>query len=155
MNIYDLFGPNRSKHDYKGVIHIGTELDKALQIPTVTMGRSLVPITIKYDKSELGERCPVFVYTAAGLQYHPNSFGWWGTLVYLNPQSIYIIDGDVASPIRDGEDGSELTYEFNFGGPLKDVVDHLRTGWRFAVQAIVVYDDGSQKLTGWDFLQVV
>ena len=124
---------------------------QVLKVPTVHMDDTDVPVTIDFNEEDLGTKKPTFIYTAMGPSYHPQPWGSWGTFAFLTPEYIYVVDGDIAGQVVDGK----VSYKFNFGKKLSQAVQHLGPGWRFLVQTLIVYDDGTQKLSGWDFLQVV
>ena len=151
MDIYTMFGPNKLYHDFCGKLSIQTAVDPNLGVPTVQMDEKIVPITVDFGEEELGTKKPAFIYTAMGPSYHPQPWGSWGTFAFLTPEYLYVVDGDNAGPLVD----NKISYTFNFGGKLSQVVKHLSPGWRFLVQSVIIYVDGTKKFSGWDFLQVV
>jgi len=155
VDVYELFGPKREVHNFIGRLEVNTEPNEELGVPTVSLEDDKVPVSIIFEEGELNGRKPVMAYSALGLKYHPHELGSWGTFVYLLPQSIYIIDGDVIRTTPEVLNLGKINYDINFGKKLKNRIQHIKPLWRFAVQALIVYDDGSQKFTGWDFLQVI
>lgn len=97
------------------------------------------------------------VYVVAGLDFRPTNLGFFGTFSMSSAEFVYLIDY-VPVSIPKTHDGIANVFvkdlRFKFGGRLRDKVAKISRGWRFVVQAALCYEDGSVRLTNWDFFDV-
>lgn len=151
-----LFGANPTQHVTVGeltLVKFNEETSMTERHTTAEVTDDRHNVKIKFSPDTLKNHgAPVMVYTVAGLGFHPHLMGSFGTFAFLTPEYVYIIDGDLV--LYATESSSEYHYTFNFGQALS-AQKNLRPGWRLAVQAAVVYADGTILLTDWDFLEVV
>lgn len=152
-----LFGANPTQHVTVGeltLVKFNEEASMTERHTTAEVTDDRHDVKIKFSPDTFKNHgAPVMVYTMAGLGFHPHLMGSFGTFAFLTPQHVYIIDGDLVG--HPPESSTEYHYTFNFGKALNNKGWAIRPGWRFAVQAAVVYADGTIHLTDWDFLEVV